>query len=92
MIVVLCSSYEEAVHCFYIFLEFLEENFPWNIKRVFNVANCIETDDDLKYVFVDYRFEKLFDKADCINVDEFYEGIDDYEGIEDYINNDYAYY
>lgn len=78
MIVILCNSFEEAIHCFYIFLEFLEETSVWNsqIKRVFDAAYCIETDDDLKYVFVDYRFEKLFDKADCIDVDEFFEGID----------------
>lgn len=75
MIVVLCSSFEEAQFAYDIFVKFLEENYPWNIKRFLDAAYCVETDDDLKYVFVDYRFRNLFNKSDVIDVDEFFEGI-----------------
>lgn len=75
MIVVLCSSFEEAQFAYDIFVEFLEENYPWNIKQLYDAAYCVETDDDLKYVFVDYRFEHLFNKSDVMDMGEFFEGI-----------------
>lgn len=75
MIVVLCSSFEEAQFAYGVFVEFLDENYPWNVKYCHDAAYCVETDDDLKYVFVDYRFEHLFDKSDVVDVDEFFEGI-----------------
>lgn len=86
MIVILCNSFYEAIDSFDIFMEFLNENTPWSIKRVFESSYCVETDDDLKYVFVDYRFESLFDKADCIDVDQFFEGIGEYYSCG-YYNN-----
>lgn len=75
MIVVLCSSFEEAQFAYGIFIEFLGWNHPWNIKHCHDAAYCVETDDDLKYVFVDYRFEHLFNESDVVDVDEFFEGI-----------------
>lgn len=79
MIVVLCNSFEEAQFSYDIFVEFLYENHPWNIKHCYDAAYCVEADDDLKYVFVDYRFEHLFDRSDVIDVDEFFEGISEWE-------------
>lgn len=79
MIVVLCNSFEEAQFSYDIFVEFLDENHPWNIKCRHDAAYCVETDDDLKYVFVDYRFEHLFNKSDVIDVNTFFEGITQWE-------------
>lgn len=75
MIVVLCSSFEEAQFAYGVFVEFLDGNYPWNIKHCHDAAYCVETDDNLKYVFVDYRFERLFNKSDVVDVDELFEGI-----------------
>ncbi len=82
MIVVLCNSFQEAQDGFDIFMDFLETYKPFSISRVFEHSYCVETDDDLRYIFVDYRFKNLarsFDDAiDYAELDEFLEGIDTY--------------
>lgn len=81
MIVVLCNSFEEAQESFYIFLDFLETYEPSSISKVFKPAYCVETDDDLRYIFVDYRFRNLFHSfctPDIIEKDEFFEGINEF--------------
>lgn len=78
MIVVLCNSFEDAQDCYDMFVSFLENFEPFSIKKTYNSSYCIETDDDLRYIFVDYRFKPLFynfDKPDIIEADEFFEGI-----------------
>lgn len=65
MIVVLCSSFEEAQFAYDVFIEFLEENYPWNIKRRFDAAYCVETDDDLKYVFCGLSFRTFIRQVGC---------------------------
>lgn len=63
------------------FMEFLETYEPLSISRVFEYSYCVETDDDLRYVFIDYRFRFLFqsfDSPDEVELEEFFEGIYDY--------------
>lgn len=83
MVVVLCNSFDEAKEGFYRFLNFLQENEPifgTCISKVFKHSYCIETDDDLRYIFVDHRLQNLFygfDKPDIIEIEEFFEGIEE---------------
>lgn len=80
MIVVLCNSFEEVKSAFNDFMGFLEHFEPNAISRTFESSYGVETDDDLKYIFVDYRFKNLFlkDKPDYVEMDEFFEGIDEF--------------
>lgn len=81
MIVILCNSFEDAQDAYEDFIAFLELYEPLAIKKRFDPAYCVETDDDLRYIFVDYRFEKLFlnfDTPDYVDAEEFFEGIDEY--------------
>lgn len=81
MIVILCNSFQEAQDGFDIFMNFLETYEPFSIFKVFESAYCVETDDGLRYIFVDYRFRPLFhkfDNPDEMNLDEFLEGIDEF--------------
>lgn len=79
MIVVLCKSFEEAQDGFDMFMDFLETYEPCSISKVFNYSYCVETDDDLRYIFVDRRFKKLaltFDDAiDYVLLNDFFDGI-----------------
>lgn len=78
MIVILCNSFEDAKNGFDMFIDFLETYEPLHISRIFESSYCVETDDDLKYVFVDHRLKSLFLDCDCVELGEFFEGIDDY--------------
>lgn len=80
MIVILCDSFEDARNCFAAFMDFLETFEALSISKVFEYSYCVETDDDLRYIFVDYRFKPLFREIslDYIDSDEFFEGIDIY--------------
>ena len=81
MIVVLCNSFDEAKEGFSRFMDFLEIYEPLSIFMVFEHSYCVETDDSLRYIFVDYRFRNLFhsfDWNDFVEMDEFFEGIDEF--------------
>lgn len=81
MIVVLCNSFDEAKEGFFRFMDFLETYEPLSISNVFEYSYCVETDDDLRYIFVDYRFRNLFhsfDSPDIVEMDEFFEGINEF--------------
>ncbi len=82
MIVVLCESFQDAQDAFDIFVQFLEEVEPFSILEVYENCLCVDTDDDLRYVFVDYHLEHEFDKLtlDILDADEFFEGLEDYYG------------
>ncbi len=88
MIVVLCNSFQDAQDGFDMFMNFLETYEPFSIKRVFNYSYCVETDDDLRYIFVDYRFKKLAlkfdDVIDYVDMDDFFLGITEYYFDEHY--------
>lgn len=80
MIVILCKSYKEACRAYEFFIEFLLDNEPWAIRKQFEHENCVETDDDLRYIFVDRRVEKVFEKMrpDIVEVQQFFEGINEF--------------
>ena len=81
MIVVSCNSFKQAQDAFSLFMDFLEKYEPLSINKVFEYSYSVETDDDLRYIFIDYRFENLFksiDRPDIVDVEEFFEGIDEY--------------
>lgn len=82
MIVVLCNSFQEVEDGFSMFMDFLETYEPFSILKVFEYSYCVETDDNLRYIFVDYRFKSLASKfddmIDYVELDEFLEGIGEY--------------
>lgn len=82
MIVILCNSFQEAQDSFDVFMDFLETYEPFSISKEFRHSYCVETDDDLRYIFIDYRFKSLAKKfddvIDYVDLDEFLEGIDEY--------------
>lgn len=80
MIVVLCDSFEEAVSAFKIFLDFLLNNEPWHRLKIFDYANMVETDDNLRYIFVSYEYSETFKnmKPDLVDLYDFLNGIDEF--------------
>lgn len=81
LIVVLCNSFDDAEESFAKFMDFLETYEHLSIFKVFEYSYCVETDDNIKYIFVDYRFENLFiafENVDILYSDEFFDGIDEY--------------
>ena len=79
MIVILCDSYNDARMAFLTFLDFIQEN-GIIINEVYRHCLCVETDDDLRYIFVDYRMEDQFKKMnpDIIWIGTFFEEIYQY--------------
>ena len=74
MIVILCDTFDDAIDSFDIFVSYLEEHDPWCIRKVYEPSYCVETDDDLRYIFVDFRMVKYFKFTDDIyGVDEFFD-------------------
>lgn len=86
MIVILCSSFYRAVEAYQEFLDFIEWFDPYLIKKNYPHSYCIETEEDLRYIFVDYRMEDLFIKmkADIIDDDEFFQDMDILYGYTHY--------
>lgn len=79
MIVVLCDSFEQAVDAYECFVGYLEANMPWCILNIWNASQCVETDENLRYIFVDRRFGGLFWKTrpDIIGVQEFFKNMEE---------------
>ena len=74
MIVILCDTFDDAIDSFDIFVSYLEEHDPWCIRKVYEPSYCVETNDDLRYIFVDFRMVKYFHFTDDIyGVDEFFD-------------------
>ena len=71
---------QDAMDAFDIFVESLCE---WEIQRCFEASLCVETTDDIKYLFIDERFDFVFDrfKEDIITVDEFLEDVESWKGV-----------
>lgn len=63
MIVILCQSFEDAKEAFGLFMQYLLEYEPWSILNFWNACYCVETDENLRYIFVDYRMEHAFDNC-----------------------------
>lgn len=80
MIVIFCSTFDEAQSAFYLFCNMLEQECPWSIVNVDPYMLAIETDDDLRYVFIDYRLLDLFERLtpDILDVDTFFYDWEEY--------------
>lgn len=77
MIVILCDTFYDACDAFLVFWEYAEFGLGENITNVWESENCLETDDNLRYIFVDHRYQDVFQKMtpDVIEVEEFFEGL-----------------
>lgn len=78
MILILCDTMDDVEAAYHCFLEFLYENDPWHVRQMFDSAYIVETDDDLKYAFVDRRYINYYAhvRPDVVDVSEFFEGVD----------------
>ena len=74
MIVIFCNSFTEAQDAYDLFIDFLEENNPLCILETDPYMLTIHTDDDLLYVFIDYKLLDLFERLtpDILDVDTFF--------------------
>ena len=74
MIVIFCSSFAEAQEAYDLFINMLEENNPLCILETDPHMLTIETDDNLRYVFIDYNLLPLFEQLtpDILDVDTFF--------------------
>lgn len=80
MIIIACDNYEEAEINFWFFHDILELNAIIFIKEVFEHSLCIEMEDDLRYIFMDYHYIPFFQdiKPDVVDVEKFFEDIENY--------------
>lgn len=83
MIVILCDTFYDACEAFLAFWEYVEIGLGENITNVWKSENCLETDDDLRYIFIDYRWLSAFlsMKPDVLDVEEFFEGLPHWKRI-----------
>ena len=80
MIIIACDNFEDAENNFWFFHDILELNAIIFIKNIFEHALCIEMEDDLRYIFMDYHYISIFQdmKPDIIDAEKFFEDIEDY--------------
>lgn len=81
MFVILCNSFEEARSNFEDFISYLEECEPDSIVHIYKHSFGVDTDCDIRYVFIDYRMRGLFrNLGSCfeMGVDEFMDGLYEY--------------
>lgn len=77
MIIILCDSWIDATDAFNMFCSFLERYEPFMIQLDDRNSLRVITDDDLVYIFIDYRFKDVVadERTDVIEVDEFFEDL-----------------
>lgn len=80
MVIIACDNYEEAENAFMFFHDILVLNAIIFIKEIFAYSLCIEMEDDLRYIFIDYHYIPVFQdmKPDVIDVEKFFEDIESY--------------
>lgn len=85
MIVILCKNYLEASDAFDMFVNYLEFMEPWSIREIYDSARCVETDDDLRYIFTSYKYDKAFSylTPDYIDVEDFFETLPNWRYFEE---------
>lgn len=73
MIIILCEDYDQATDAYGWFLTTLPE---WSIRRLFPYSNGVETDDGIRYIFIDKEYEGAFlhMTTDFMMLDEFLNG------------------
>lgn len=77
MIVILCDSFQDAKAAFDLFLSFLQSSDPWTIRTIYASSYCVETDEDLRYIFIDRRMKPLFEgmRPDVLEEQEFFDEV-----------------
>ena len=70
MILILCNSFQEAREDYALFKDYLYFSAKEDIREVYNAGLCIETDDDLRYMFVDRRYYDQLRKLRADTIDE----------------------
>lgn len=75
MFVILCNNFNDACDAFDIFCNYLDQVHPWEIRTADEYSNVIDTESGVRYIFIDYRYEKIFKKYDIINVEDFFDGV-----------------
>ena len=77
MIVILCDGYRDASDAFDIFRSFCERYEPFMLTLIDGYSLRCVSDDDLIYIFIDYRFKDVLagEDTDVIDVDEFFEDL-----------------
>lgn len=87
MILILCASLLEAQDSFDLFIDYLERNEPWSIKEVWTHELCIETDENLRYIFINRKMRPYYEylRPDVVDVTELFKGyiFGEYEDIRD---------
>lgn len=80
MVIILCDDFKEATDSFETFVNFLENTQPWTITSIEHHANSVLTDDDIRYLFIDYHYLLAFrclgdEMTDIIDCDLFLEDL-----------------
>lgn len=93
MILILCNSYREACKAFRLFLDILDDNEPWSIQNLFEEENCVETDDDLRYMFIDRRVVHVFDRMrpDVEDLSDFLKSLFQFRYVDEGLMECYDY-
>lgn len=78
MILILCDSFQAAKEAFNLFIRWVEEYYLWDVLEIFSHCFCIETDENLRYMFIDRRMKKVFDHLhpDIVEEKDFFHDID----------------
>lgn len=73
MVVVICNSFYDAKENYKNFLELIPLKGDI-IERRWDACNCVETDDNMRYIFVDPKIANTFDQKqnDFIGEDLFF--------------------
>lgn len=66
MIVIVCDNFRQATICFEAFRDHIIDTEPWIIENSYDYALSLETDDNLRYIFIDYRYIPLYEKNEDI--------------------------
>ncbi len=84
MIVIFCDDFQDAQDAYQIFTDFLAQYEPGIIIQEDPYSLRVSTDEDLTYIFVDYRMAGVFQGVteDMMDVEEFFEDLFSYYGVE----------
>lgn len=75
MIAIICESFSMAKNDFWFFMTLLYQSEPWRVQRVWPNEYCVETDDDLRFIFIEKSMIPVFESlnADFIYSYDFFD-------------------
>lgn len=79
MIVILCRSWLEAQDSFLCFLKTYAPELSSYITNVNGSCLSLTSDEDLTYIFIDYRYDRYFNRSrdDFVYVEDFFHDLDE---------------